>query len=100
MQTFSGTTFYQKGTLPKRYDNSVFIAFHGSWNRSVPAGYKVIRVKLNQRGDILSHEDFITGWLKPNGDKAGRPVDIEQSPDGDLYLSDDTLGAVYKISGK
>lgn len=95
-----GLAFYQKGALPGRYNDSLFIAFHGSWNRSVPAGYKVVRVKLNERGEILSHEDFITGWLRPDGNKTGRPVDLEQSPDGDLYLSDDTLGVVYRISGK
>jgi glucose/arabinose dehydrogenase len=95
-----GLAFYQKGTLPRRYDNSLFIAFHGSWNRSVPAGYKVVRVKLNERGEILAHEDFITGWLRKDGEVTGRPVDLEQSPDGDLYLSDDTLGVVYRITGK
>lgn len=94
-----GLAFYQKGTLPGRYENSLFIAFHGSWNRSVPAGYKVVRVKLNERGEILSHEDFITGWLQPDGEVAGRPVDLEQSPDGDIYLSDDSLGVVYRITG-
>lgn len=95
-----GLAFYQKGTLPGHYNDSLFIAFHGSWNRSVPAGYKVVRVKLNERGEILSHEDFITGWLQPDGGKTGRPVDLEQSPDGDLYLSDDYLGVVYRIMGK
>jgi len=94
-----GLAFYQKGALPDNYNDSLFIAFHGSWNRSVPAGYKVVRVKLNERGEILSHEDFITGWLQPDGRKTGRPVDLEQSPDGDLYLSDDTLGVVYRITG-
>lgn len=94
-----GLAFYQKGTLPARYNNSVFIAFHGSWNRSVPAGYKIVRLKLDTKGKIISHEDFITGWLGENGKPDGRPVDIEQSPEGDLYLSDDYLGAVYKISG-
>ncbi len=95
-----GLAFYQKGALPHRFNDSLFIAFHGSWNRSVPAGYKVVRVKLNARGEILSHEDFIAGWLRPDGNKTGRPVDLEQSPDGDLYLSDDFLGVVYRITGK
>ena len=94
-----GLAFYQNGTLPKHYNHSVFIAFHGSWNRSVPAGYKVVRLKLDANGNILSHEDFITGWLRKSGSPDGRPVDIEQSPEGDLYLSDDYLGVVYKISG-
>lgn len=94
-----GLAFYQKGALPQHYNHSVFISFHGSWNRSVPAGYKVVRLKLDAMGNIVSHEDFITGWLKKNGLASGRPVDIEQSPEGELYLSDDFLGVVYKISG-
>lgn len=93
-----GLAFYQEGTLPQRYKHSVFIAFHGSWNRSIPSGYKVMRIKLNSIGEIVSHEDFITGWLGKNGSPTGRPVDIEQSPEGALYLSDDFLGAVYKIN--
>ena len=95
-----GLEFYQKGNLPEKYNHSLFIAFHGSWNRSVPAGYKVVRVILNDKGEIQSHEDFITGWLLPDGSKQGRPVDLQLSPNGDLYLSDDSLGVVYKITGK
>ena len=95
-----GLEFYQKGNLPERYNNSLFISFHGSWNRSVPAGYKVVRVILNDKGEIQSHEDFVTGWLRPDGAKSGRPVDVQLSPNGDLYLSDDYRGVVYKITGK
>ena len=95
-----GLEFYQKGNLPTKYNNSLFISFHGSWNRSVPAGYKVVRVILNDKGEIQSHEDFITGWLMPDGSKQGRPVDLQLSPTGDLYLSDDSLGVVYRISKK
>ena len=94
-----GLAFYQKGALPKRYNHSVFIAFHGSWNRSIPAGYKVVRLILDPMGGINSHEDFIIGWLKKNGSPKGRPVDIEYSQEGELYISDDFLGVVYKISG-
>jgi len=93
-----GLAFYRRGTLPEKYDHSLFIAFHGSWNRTVPAGYKVVRVRLNEQGDtILGHEDFITGWLGSDGTPGGRPVDLEQSPQGDLYLSDDYRGVVYLI---
>ena len=95
-----GLEFYRKGNLPAKYDHSLFIAFHGSWNRSVPAGYKVVRVILNEKGEIQSHEDFITGWLIPGGGTQGRPVDVQHSPEGDLYLSDDSRGAVYLITGK
>ena len=95
-----GLAFYQKGTLSNRFNHNLFIAFHGSWNRSVPAGYKVVRVILNEKGEIQSHEDFITGFLQPDGSKAGRPVDVEQSPDGDLYISDDNAGRIYKVTSK
>ncbi len=95
-----GLEFYRRGGLPARYDDSLFIAFHGSWNRSVPAGYKVVRVVLNERGEIRSHEDFISGWLRPDGSRDGRPVDLELSPEGELYLSDDYRGVVYKITAK
>ena len=94
-----GLAFYQKGALPKKYNHSVFIAFHGSWNRSIPAGYKVVRLILDPTGAIISHEDFIIGWLKKNGSPNGRPVDIEYSPEGELYISDDFMGVVYTISG-
>ncbi len=95
-----GLAFYQSGSLPKKYDNSLFIAFHGSWNRSVPAGYKIVRVILNDKGEIQSHEDFITGWLRSDGGKNGRPVDAEQSPKGDLYISDDYSGTIYRATKK
>ncbi|MFQ5716374.1 MAG: PQQ-dependent sugar dehydrogenase [Nitrospinales bacterium] len=95
-----GMAFYQSGSLPAQYNHSLFIAFHGSWNRSDPAGYKVARVILNEKGDILSHEDFISGWLRQGGSKLGRPVDLELSPAGDLYLSDDHAGVVYLIRGR
>jgi glucose/arabinose dehydrogenase len=58
----------------------------------------VLRLKLDPKGNILSHEDFITGWLRKSGKPDGRPVDIEQSSEGDLYLSDDYLRVVYLIT--
>ncbi|MFQ5673537.1 MAG: PQQ-dependent sugar dehydrogenase [Nitrospinales bacterium] len=95
-----GMAFYRAGNLPEKYNNSLFIAFHGSWNRSTPAGYKVVRVVLTETGNIVRHEDFITGWLQADGGKTGRPVDLELSPAGDLLLSDDHAGVVYLIRKK
>lgn len=95
-----GMAFYREGNLPRRYRDSLFIAFHGSWNRSDPAGYKVMRLGLSEKGEVTSQEDFISGWLQPDGSVSGRPVDLEVSPEGDLYLSDDKRGVVYRISGK
>jgi glucose/arabinose dehydrogenase len=95
-----GMAFYRDGNLPLRYRDSLFIAFHGSWNRSSPAGYKVVRLGLNKKGEITSQDNFISGWLQPDGSVSGRPVDLEVSPEGDLYLSDDKRGVVYRIRGK
>jgi len=95
-----GLEFYQSGNLPARYNHSLFIAFHGSWNRSVPAGYKVVRVILNEQGKIQRDEEFITGWLSTDSGKQGRPVDIIQTPAGDLLVSDDHRGAVYRVTKK
>lgn len=95
-----GLEFYRDGNLPDRYRHSVFIAFHGSWNRSVPAGYQVRRLQLDARGQIQSDEVFIEGWLRPDHSKAGRPVDVAVSPAGDVYVSDDYRGVVYRITGK
>jgi glucose/arabinose dehydrogenase len=83
-----GLSCYQKGVFQKRYDHSVFIAFHGSWNRSIPIGYKVTRLKLDSMGNIISHADFISVWFNKDGSPSGSLVDIEYSPEGDLYLSD------------
>jgi len=89
-----GLAFYAGSQFPPEYRQSLFVALHGSWNRTVPTGYKVIRVRLD--GSVPRAEDFITGWLI--GGKAwGRPVDLAVGPDGSLFLSDDTLGAVYRI---
>ena len=93
-----GLEFYQTGDLPARFNNSLFITFHGSWNRSVPAGYKVVRVRLDEKGNILGDEDFITGWLQKNGKKLGRPVDVIRAPDGNLLISDDYRGMVYRVT--
>ena len=76
----------------------VFIFNHELFQRSYYAGYKLGRLKLDTKGNILFYEDFITGWLRKSGVLDGRPVDIEQSPEGDLYLSDDYSGIVYRIT--
>lgn len=91
-----GMKFYTGDLFPEAYRNNVFIAEHGSWNRSQPIGYRITRVVLD--GDrAVSYEPFAEGWLSDN--KAwGRPVDILQLPDGSLLVSDDHANAVYRIS--
>jgi glucose/arabinose dehydrogenase len=90
-----GMRFYTGNMFPGTYQNQIFIAEHGSWNRSVPIGYRITLVRL-QGNRALSYEVFAEGWL--DGDKSwGRPVDILVLPDGSILISDDKAGAIYRI---
>ncbi len=98
-----GLAFYEGSAFPPEYHNNVFVALHGSWNRSVPTGYKVVRVKLDDQGQpVGGAEDFITGWLAPGETKKGRwmgrPVDVVFGSDGSMYLSDDGGGMIYRVT--
>jgi glucose/arabinose dehydrogenase len=81
---------------PQEYHHDLLVAYHGSWNRTIPTGYKVMRFKLDAQGKYLGREDFITGWLTKEG-ALGRPVDILIRPDGVMYISDDKAGVVYRV---
>lgn len=83
---------------PKDYWHNLLVAYHGSWNRSVPTGYKIVRYKLDQAGNYLGEEDFITGWLTSTQEAVGRPVDILFKSDGTAFISDDKAGVIYKLS--
>jgi glucose/arabinose dehydrogenase len=91
-----GMRFYRGSAFPAEYRNQIFIAEHGSWNRSEPIGYRVMLARV--QGDrAVSYQPFAEGWLR--GGKAwGRPVDVEVMPDGALLVSDDRAGAVYRIT--
>ena len=98
-----GLAFYEGSDFPAEYRNTIFVAFHGSWNRSVPTGYKIVRVKLDDKGQPQGGaEDFITGWLAPGETKKGRwmgrPVGIVFGGDGAMYVSDDAGGVIYRIT--
>ncbi len=98
-----GLAFYEGSEFPAEYRNNIFVAFHGSWNRSIPTGYKVVRVKLDDKGQPQGGaEDFITGWLAPGekqkGRWMGRPVGIVFGGDGAMYLSDDAAGVIYRVT--
>ena len=94
-----GLVFYTGKSFPKEYHGDVFIAFHGSWNRSIPTGYKVVRLPLDGSKPLGSVEDFATGWLDEVKEKAsGRPVGLAVGPGGDLFVSDDKAGMIYRIS--
>ncbi len=85
------------GGWPEEYWYNLLVAYHGSWNRTEPTGYKIVRYKLDAQGNYLGQEDFITGWLDDNGKVYGRPVDIIIQPGGTIFVSDDKAGAIYKI---
>jgi glucose/arabinose dehydrogenase len=91
-----GMLFYTGDMFPSEYDGQILIAEHGSWNRSVPIGYRLTLVRLDGN-EAVSYEPFAQGWLQ--GDDAwGRPVDLLQLDDGSILVSDDFAGAIYRIT--
>jgi glucose/arabinose dehydrogenase len=93
-----GMRFYTGSMFPAAYKNRIFIAEHGSWNRSKKVGYRLVTVSLD--GDTAtSYEPFATGWLQGE-EEWGRPVDVLVMPDGSLLVSDDRAGAIYRITYK
>jgi glucose/arabinose dehydrogenase len=90
-----GLTFYAGEQFPEEYRGDLFIAFHGSWNRTVPTGYKVVRVPM-KNGEPGAVEDFAAGWLREDGSQWGRPVDVLTGPDGSLLISEDGEGFIYR----
>ncbi|HET7268117.1 MAG TPA: sorbosone dehydrogenase family protein [Oleiagrimonas sp.] len=91
-----GMRFYTGSMFPDSYQGAIFIAEHGSWNRSSKVGYRVMVVRVD--GDeVVSYKPFVTGFLQ--GQQAwGRPVDVQPMPDGSLLISDDGAGAVYRVT--
>lgn len=92
-----GMRFYTKDKFPKKYKNQIFIAEHGSWNRSSPVGYRLTTVKIDNNNKALSYDVFAEGWLQKTK-PWGRPVDVLVAPDGSLLVSDDYADAIYQIS--
>ncbi|MGZ5102212.1 MAG: PQQ-dependent sugar dehydrogenase, partial [Usitatibacter sp.] len=94
-----GMRFYTGSQFPAEYRNNIFIAEHGSWNRTKKTGYNVSRVVLDDKGKIVKYEPFATGWLQ--GEEFwGRPADVQVAPDGSLLVSDDVAGAIFRIAYK
>jgi glucose/arabinose dehydrogenase len=85
------------GFFPKEYSGDAFLAFHGSWNRGEKTGYKIVRVDF-QNGKAVSITDFVSGFLKSNGQVWGRPVDVQVAPDGSLLFSDDGGNKIWRVS--
>jgi len=92
-----GMTFYSGKMFPSRYQGGIFSAQHGSWNRTVPVGARVMFTSLKPDGTADKTEAFAEGWLTENGEYMGRPVDVAQLPDGSILVSDDLAGALYRI---
>ncbi|MDP2671239.1 MAG: PQQ-dependent sugar dehydrogenase [bacterium] len=93
-----GLNFIDSQQFPDSWQGDMLVAFHGSWNRTVPTGYKI--VKLDVKGSsVISQEDFITGFLAGSS-ALGRPVDLEFDSKGSLFISDDKIGAIYKLVKK
>jgi glucose/arabinose dehydrogenase len=91
-------TFYDGKQFPDEYQGDIFASEHGSWNRSVRAGYEVIRVPLHQTGHATGeYEDFITGFVVDNGHVWGRPVGITVAKDGSLLVSDDGSNTIWRV---
>ena len=87
---------------PKEWENNLLVAYHGSWNRSEPTGYKIVKFKVDKNGKVSETSDFITGWLNPSAGSGrakiyGRPVDLKFGPDSNLYISDDAGGIIYRV---
>jgi glucose/arabinose dehydrogenase len=92
-----GMRFYTGKMFPKEYHNAIFIARHGSWNRTKKIGADIVVARLNPDGTVRSIEPFITGFIQDEK-YVGRPVDMEWLKDGSMLLSDDFNGAVYRIT--
>jgi len=92
-----GMRFYTGNMFPREYRNAIFIARHGSWNRTKKIGGDVVVAKLNVDGTVKSVEPFITGFLR-NNEFWGRPVDVHVMKDGSMLISDDHAGAVYRVT--
>lgn len=93
-----GLSFFPEEGWPEEYWYNLLAAYHGSWNRSKKTGYKIVRIKLDSRGKYSGTEDFITGWLRPDGSVVGRPVDVLIQPGGTMYISDDKAGVIYRVT--
>jgi len=92
-------TFYEGKQFPAEYQGDIFAAQHGSWNRDPRTGHEVIRVPLHQTGKASGeYEDFLTGFVLPNGQVWGRPVGVTVAPDGSMLVSDDGGNVIWRVS--
>jgi glucose/arabinose dehydrogenase len=93
-----GLTFYDGKMFPAEYQGDLFAAEHGSWNRAVRAGHEVVRVPLDKGHASGIYEDFLTGFVTPDGQSWGRPVGVAVGKDGALYVTDDGSKVIWRVS--
>jgi len=91
-----GIVFLRSGARPPGYERAAIVALHGSWNRSVPDGYKVVSLHWREDGSI-EERDFLAGFLGDSG-VIGRPAGVAEGPDGAVYVADDYAGAIYRVA--
>ena len=91
-------TFYNGNQFPKAFQGDAFAAEHGSWNKAARAGYEVIRVPLQNGKANGEYEDFLTGFVTPDGGVWGRPVGVAVAKDGALMVTDDGYKAIWRVS--
>ncbi|GLQ87308.1 PQQ-dependent sugar dehydrogenase [Dyella flagellata] len=91
-------SFYEAGRFPAEYQGDLFAAEHGSWNRATRAGYEVIRIPRHHTGKASGeYEDFLTGFVLPDGHVWGRPVSLTTAPDGSLLVTDDGSNSIWRV---
>ncbi len=91
-------TFYEGSDFPSEYKGDIFAAEHGSWNKAVRAGYELIRVPVKDGKAEGDYEDFMTGFITPEGKVWGRPVGVTMANDGTLFVTDDGSGSIWHIA--
>jgi glucose/arabinose dehydrogenase len=91
-------TFYEANRFPIDYQGDLFAAEHGSWNKAVRVGYEVIRIPRHHTGNASGdYEDFLTGFVLPDGNPWGRPVSVTTAPDGSLLVTDDGSNSIWRV---
>jgi glucose/arabinose dehydrogenase len=93
-----GVAIYDGNQFPAAYKGDAFVALHGSWNRATRTGYKIVRVRMKNGAPTGDYEDFVTGFLLPNGNVWGRPVGVTVAQDGALIFSDDGSDTLWRVA--
>lgn len=92
-----GLDFFPSRGWPEDYRHNLLVAYHGSWNRTVPTGYKIMLFRFDDQGKLLGRENFVSGWLRDKKTSNGRPVGIRIREDGTIFVSDDKAGVIYRL---